>query len=50
LIPATTYRFQNHFSATTKAAMEETLRYFSLEANLDRFLAQSSSNEYAVST
>ncbi len=50
LIPATTYRFQNHFSATTKAAMEETLRYFSLEADLNRFLAQSSSNEYAVST
>jgi len=50
LIPAITYRWQNHFSTTTKAAMEETLRYFSLEADLDRFLAQSSPKEFAVPT
>jgi len=30
--------------------MEETLRYFSLEADLDRFLAQSSPKEFAVPT
>ena len=50
LIPAITYRLNNHLSRTTQDAIKKVLKYFTLGSHLDMFLKKSSLQKCALKT